>query len=207
MNTQNKLVDYSTEEQIIGTTTTENTIETQNIHAAGTLGIDIDLNELIDDISTAENYIEQHGFIRIDYKTTPGSIQLWNTGSYTITGITHPKAIQSIETRFLRELKELGIPREKHKHAKITNFVATCSLPPRGTEHLNLSAAAIGLGLEKIEYEPENFPGVLYRPTKTDGVCLIFGSGKILITGVKSKKSLLETTTHLETQLSALGLI
>ena len=50
-------------------------------------------------------------------------------------------------------------------------------------QQLNLSALAIGLGLEVTEYEPEQFPGLVYRPTDHDCVMLVFASGKVIITG------------------------
>jgi len=51
---------------------------------------------------------------------------------------------------------------------------------------LNLNAIAIGLGLENIEYEPEQFPGLVYRLDKPRVVVLIFGSGKMVVTGGKN---------------------
>lgn len=52
-------------------------------------------------------------------------------------------------------------------------------------ETFNLNAIVIGLGLEAIEYEPEQFPGPVYRLEETSVVALLFGSGKTVITGCK----------------------
>lgn len=49
---------------------------------------------------------------------------------------------------------------------------------------MNLNAIAIGFGLENVEYEPEQFPGLVYRPEGLDAVVLVFGSGKVVITGI-----------------------
>ena len=59
------------------------------------------------------------------------------------------------------------------------NVVCTAELG----ESLNLNALAIGLGLEKIEYEPEQFPGLIYRSADFDSVVLLFASGRVVITG------------------------
>ena len=48
---------------------------------------------------------------------------------------------------------------------------------------MNLNALAIGLGLESTEYEPEQFPGLIYRPSEADSVVLLFASGRVVITG------------------------
>jgi len=42
------------------------------------------------------------------------------------------------------------------------------------------------LPFEKTEYEPEQFPGLIYRLDEPSAVCLIFSSGKCVITGTKS---------------------
>lgn len=56
-------------------------------------------------------------------------------------------------------------------------------------QNLNLNALAIELGLEKTEYEPEQFPGLIYRPDGAKGVVLLFAMGKVVITGCRSIES------------------
>ena len=64
----------------------------------------------------------------------------------------------------------------------IQNYVCTGELG----ENLNLNALGIALGLEKTEYEPEQFPGLIYRPEDSEGVVLLFASGRVVITGCRS---------------------
>jgi transcription initiation factor TFIID TATA-box-binding protein len=66
---------------------------------------------------------------------------------------------------------------------------------------INLSAVAIGLGLEATEYEPEQFPGLVYRPTEYESVLLIFGSGKVIITGSTSIQAAEEAFNSLDESL------
>ncbi|MDL0145943.1 transcription factor, partial [Halobacterium salinarum] len=49
------------------------------------------------------------------------------------------------------------------------------------------------LGLERVEYEPEQFPGLIYRSDSVSGVVLIFASGKAVITGLSSREKLNQT--------------
>ena len=66
-----------------------------------------------------------------------------------------------------------------------------CQVPPRSCRQqcasqdrsLNLNALAIGLDFESTEYEPEQFPGLIYRPPGADSVVLLFTFGRIVITG------------------------
>ncbi len=81
-------------------------------------------------------------------------------------------------------LKEIGISVIDEPEVKVQNIVASADL---GVD-LNLNAIAIGLGLENIEYEPEQFPGLVYRLDNPRVVVLIFGSGKMVVTGGKALK-------------------
>lgn len=48
---------------------------------------------------------------------------------------------------------------------------------------LNLNALAIGLGFKNTEYEPEQFPSLIYRSADVDSVVLLFASDCVVITG------------------------
>lgn len=53
-------------------------------------------------------------------------------------------------------------------------------------QNLDLERIAIEAGLERVEYEPEQFPGLIYRATDSKAVHLIFASGKVVITGTST---------------------
>src|SRR5208283_1282446 len=72
---------------------------------------------------------------------------------------------------------------------------------------LNLNAIAIGLGLENIEYEPEQFPGLVYRIDEPKVVVLIFSSGKLVVTGGKSPQDCEKGVKVVRQQLDNMGLL
>jgi len=73
----------------------------------------------------------------------------------------------------------------------VQNYVCSGELDQR----LNLNALAVGRGLEKTEYEPEQFLGLIYRPEGGEGVVLLFATGKVVITGCRSVESAEEILT------------
>ena len=77
------------------------------------------------------------------------------------------------------ELRDLQIEVEENPEIVVQNIVSSADLG----RNLNLNAIAIGLGLENIEYEPEQFPGLVYRLDEPNVVALLFGSGKLVVTG------------------------
>ncbi|MDO8728240.1 MAG: TATA-box-binding protein, partial [Candidatus Methanoperedens sp.] len=72
---------------------------------------------------------------------------------------------------------------------------------------LNLNAVAIGLGLENVEYEPEQFPGLVYRMSTPKVVLLVFGSGKLVITGGKKPEDAEAAVEKIVTELDGIGLL
>ena len=72
---------------------------------------------------------------------------------------------------------------------------------------LNLNAIAIGLGLENIEYEPEQFPGLVYRLSDPKVVILLFGSGKLVVTGGKKPEDMVNAVDRIVEELNSLSLL
>ncbi len=119
---------------------------------------------------------------------------------------TGAKSVDDVEValrQIFDELRNLGIEVDDLPAIHIQNIVSSADL---GT-NLNLNAIAIGLGLEHIEYEPEQFPGLVYRLDEPDVVALLFGSGKLVITGGKQLTDAEEALSVIEDQLNDLGLL
>ena len=69
---------------------------------------------------------------------------------------------------------------------------------------LNLNNLTFHLPFDKVEYEPEQFPGLIYRLDYPKVVCLIFGSGKMVITGARHKDEILEAVQIIKDELADL---
>jgi transcription initiation factor TFIID TATA-box-binding protein len=92
----------------------------------------------------------------------------------------------------MRELLEF----EYQPTAEMKNIVATAELDST----LSLEAIAIGLGLEQTEYEPEQFPALVFR--FQDGVILIFASGKLICTGLTDANEIESTINHIAIKIA-----
>ena len=69
---------------------------------------------------------------------------------------------------------------------------------------LNLNNLTFHLPFDTVEYEPEQFPGLIYRLDFPRVVCLIFGSGKMVITGARRKDEILEAVQFIQDELADL---
>ena len=84
---------------------------------------------------------------------------------------------------------------------RIENVVASTSL---GHE-LDLKAIALALG--GSEYEPEQFPGLMYRINEPKVVLLMFGSGKVVCTGARKPADVETAVEKITAELKANGLL
>ena len=96
----------------------------------------------------------------------------------------------------------MDVYEEKTLKITIQNIVATASLEGE----LNLNEVAMGLGLDNVEYEPEQFPGLVYRINEPKVVMLLFSSGKIVCTGGRKKEDVSIAVEELSKILSSLDL-
>src|SRR5437879_11888571 len=83
---------------------------------------------------------------------------------------------------------------------KIENVVASTSLG----EELDLQAIALALG--GAEYEPEQFPGLIYRLKEPKTATLLFRSGKVVCTGAKSLEHVKKAIEIVAKQIEAAGI-
>lgn len=179
------------------------TVEIANVVGSGDLGVELDLEALEGDLSTP--YLEYdpsnyHGlYVRL--KEGGPLITVYRSGKYIISGCPSEETLHETNDGFLRALAELGITDEAQQTGfAVQNVVCTAMLD----EMLSLNALSIGLGLEVTEYEPEQFPGLVYRPEGIGAVLLVFANGKLVITGAKDVETAEAAYNHLQSKVQEL---
>jgi transcription initiation factor TFIID TATA-box-binding protein len=162
---------------------THSGIELVNVVGAGEIGVEIDLSAVNADINlnskyNPDNHTGMH--IRLDNNAL---ITLYRTGSYHVVGVNSKNELYSSRNTFMNSLEDMGIDVSIDNDSfSVRNIVGTASL----SSPIELNETSIKLGLEQIEYEPEQFPGLIYRPESSKGVVLMFSSGKLVITGIQT---------------------
>jgi transcription initiation factor TFIID TATA-box-binding protein len=82
---------------------------------------------------------------------------------------------------------------------KIENVVASTS----PGEELDLQTIA----LDGAEYEPEHFPGLIYRLKEPKTAILLFRSGKVVCTGARKPSDVEQAVEKITAELKAAGLL
>ncbi|WP_306061133.1 TATA-box-binding protein [Natronococcus wangiae] len=178
-------------------------LSTENVVASTSLGQELDLDTLADDLDGVRFNPDQ--FPGLVYRTQqPQAASLiFRSGKLVCTGASSVSAVTAAIEQTFEELRGLGLNVPNEPDLTVQNIVSSGDL---GFQ-LNLNAIAIGLGLEEVEYEPEQFPGLVYRADDLDVVVLLFGSGKLIITGGTRPKDAEHAIETVAAKLRDLGLL
>jgi len=177
-------------------------IKIENVVASAPLGTTLDL-EAVTKVLNGEYNKERFPGIIYRVKEPKTATLLFRSGKIVCTGARSIEDIYKAISIIVERLNKAGFKMNKKPDITIQNIVATYDL---GT-NLNLNTIALTLGFERIEYEPEQFPGLVYRMDEPKLVLLIFGSGKIVCTGARTTEDIEKSISIIEDELKGVGLI
>lgn len=128
-------------------------------------------------------------------------ILLFRSGKAVVTGAKSKKDVKTGLKILHDDLTSHGFELWDYDKTKVNieNIVVTYEWT--GGD-LDLSNLIVSMPFDKTEYEPEVFPGLIYRIDNPKSVCLVFSSGKCVITGCKSKEEAKEATNQLIHELT-----
>ncbi len=119
------------------------------------------------------------------------TILIFSTGKMVVTGMRRASEAEAVVDKAIKNIKKAGV-NVGDPEITIQNIVASGDLHT----HVDLNMGAIVM--ESAMYEPEVFPGLIYRMKVPKTVFLIFSTGKIVCTGTKSSKPVLNRPKHKE---------
>jgi len=177
-------------------------IKVQNIVASTSFAEKLDLDVIAQSLEEAEYEPEQFPGLVYRLSSPKTATLLFRSGKANCTGAKNIEDVRTTIDIIAEKLRKLGVEVYSDLGIVIQNIVATADL---GGE-LNLSEVAISLGLENVEYEPEQFPGLVYRIKEPKVVMLLFGSGKIVCAGARKIEDASLAVENLLKELTSLGL-
>ena len=128
-------------------------------------------------------------------ETMEAKVSIFTSGKMIAAGATSEISATRDLHRVARVLNKLGYINTKKSDVTVRNIVITVEL----TSPIDIE--------EKVElvpglvYDPEQFPGVIFRPLSTDVTVLVFASGKMVVTGLKSTSEINTTVTSILKEL------
>ena len=176
-------------------------INIENVVASATLNQRIDLNAIVRVFPGVEYRPEQFPGLVYRLKKPKTATLIFSSGKMVCTGAKSERQARKAVFKVVDELKRDGIVIMGKPEIMIQNIVASCGLGGR----IDLEKAVYGL--KKTMYEPEQFPGLIYRMDEPKVVILIFTSGKLVCTGAKKEIQVYTAVKKLKETLESKGLI
>jgi len=166
-------------------------IRIENVVTSASLNQKLDLNAIVKGYPGVEYRPDQFPGLVFRLKRPKTATLLFNSGKMVCTGAKSEKESKRAIMKVVRELKKSGIIIIGKPDMKVQNIVASGNLA--GLIDLERSAFALG----RTMYEPEQFPGLIYRVDAPKVVILLFASGKLVCTGAKHEEDVYEAVTKL----------
>jgi transcription initiation factor TFIID TATA-box-binding protein len=176
-------------------------IDIQNVVAAATLNQKVDLNAVVKGFPGVEYRPEQFPGLVFRLKRPKTATLIFNSGKMVCTGAKSEKESRRAVMTVVKELKKSGIIIISKPDLKVVNIVASARLGGK----IDLEKAVSTLG--KTMYEPEQFPGLIYRMDEPKVVILIFASGNLVCTGAKKEQDVYDAVHKLHGSLEEQDLI
>jgi transcription initiation factor TFIID TATA-box-binding protein len=171
---------------------------------SGSLGRELDLDALVSSLeshlnsSTNPNFTS-NGMVTIRLVEDGPACTIYRTGSFQIRGSETKIRLREAADRFRDVLSEIGVDIPDYKFSHVTSVF----MEDLGRE-VNLETLTIALGMEHTEYEPEQFPGLIYRPSEFEVTLLVFANGKIIIGGTTSRNEANSAIFQLKDEIAVL---
>ncbi|MCX8194154.1 MAG: TATA-box-binding protein [Candidatus Pacearchaeota archaeon] len=166
-------------------------LKIQNIVATTSLNTKVPLTKLIRTQANTEYNPEQFPGLVLRIKKPKSAVLVFSSGNLVCTGTKSVKQVGQVIAQVIKQLRKIGIRVKGKPKINVQNIVAS------GNINLNLNLNELTLTLENTEYEPEQFPGLVYKLNDPNATFLLFSNGKLVCTGTKNRVQLNEAMKKL----------
>ena len=163
----------------------DTTIRIVNIVVSTSLEHDIPLEKMAAVLPNTEYNPEQFPGLVIRIKDPKTSALIFSSGKVVCTGARTLEKVEESIQKIIESLKKINIDIKIKPKITVQNVVAS------GTIGMDLNLNKLAMKLDNTEYEPEQFPGLVYKLMEAKATFLLFSNGKIVCTGTKSKEQVM----------------
>ena len=158
----------------------------------------IDLNQIARRHSDVEYNPERFPGLVMRIEKPRATILIFSTGKMVVTGMRRAIEAPNVVEKVVKNIRKAGI-KVANPEITIQNIVAS------GDLHTNIDLNMAAIVMEQAMYEPEVFPGLIYRMQDPKTVFLIFSTGRIVCTGAKDREIVEQAVLKLNKEVRELG--
>jgi len=154
-------------------------VKIENIVASATLNVRVPLEKIVEHLEGSEYEPEQFPGLVYRVKDPKAAMLIFSSGKVVCTGARSIADVKKAIAKVTMMMKPLKLDVPKKYNIQIENIVASAQIPAR------LDLDKIAFEMENSEYEPNQFPGLVFRMKDPKAALLLFGSGKVICTGIR----------------------
>ncbi len=162
----------------------ESSYKVQNIVATASLEKPVPLTKLAKTNPNTEYNPETFPGLVLRIKEPKSAVLVFSSGNLVCTGTKSTAQVKQVIQEVIKQLRKINVRITTKPKITVQNIVAS------GTIHLKLNLNFLALEMQNTEYEPEQFPGLVYKLLEPNATFLLFSNGKLVCTGTKNKKEL-----------------
>jgi len=174
-------------------------VKIENVVAFATLGKDIPLVKISNKLEGAEYSPESFPGLIYRISDPKAATLIFSSGKIVCTGSKSVDMAKKAMSKVVDDIRNVGIKLPVKFNTKVENIVASTQIKAK----LNLED--ISFNLENVEYEPEQFPGLVCRISDPRVAFLLFGSGKIICTGARRIEDIHAALGKFKEKLESIG--
>jgi transcription initiation factor TFIID TATA-box-binding protein len=171
--------------------TEKSSLKVQNIVATTSLGKPVSLTKLARTQSNTEYNPESFPGLILRIKKPKSAVLVFSSGNLVCTGTKSIGQVKQVIEQVIKQLRKVNVRVTEKPKINVQNIVAS------GSIDLTLNLNMLALELQNTEYEPEQFPGLVYKLEEPTATFLLFSNGKLVCTGTKNKKQLEDSMKQL----------
>jgi len=175
----------------------------ENIVTTAQIAKELDIEYLAEAIQDSKYDPEEFPGLILHFNDPKTIVFVFSSGEIICTGVKNIDKIEDSMVKTIDKIEKAGISVMDEPKVKIKNIVTSLDLK----KELNLVDIVTNPLLENVEYEPEKFPGLVYRIDGSDVTLLIFSSGKIVCTGAEKLEDASDAIEIIEEKLTSMGVI
>ena len=173
-------------------------IRLDNIVCSSSLENDMKRGKGAERLTNTEYNPEQFPGLVMRIREPKTSALIFSSGKIVCTGAKSLKMVRESINEIIKSVAKIGVKITVTPKITVQNMVAS------GQIGIVLNLNNLAMKLENSEYEPEQFPGLVYKLLGTNATFLLFSNGKIVCTGTKSEKDLRDAVKKLVLTLKKL---
>eukprot|EP00049_Salpingoeca_infusionum_P006388 m.106160 g.106160 ORF g.106160 m.106160 type:complete len:204 (-) comp13294_c0_seq3:289-900(-) len=162
-----------------------------NLVATVHLGCTLDLKHIAVHARNAEYSPKRFSAVIMRIREPQTTALIFKTGKMVCTGAKSEDMAYRAGRKFAKMIRKLGF-QVRFENFTVQNMVGSVDVK----FPIRLEALAAN-NQQFCTYEPECFPGLIYRMASPKVVLLVFVSGKIVITGAKKREDIVEAFSNL----------